>query len=154
MNKKKNKIEQEAGVITVAIVFLLISLVTMLAITVDLGNTYLQHIKLRRALDLAAVSVTNDFPLSTSASGKQNLQDKVEYIIFSNGIDLDKVDLDLEWTAISGTQAYALKMTLSTHTYQLFGKFLGKEYSNISVGNFIYASTNALGGREIKIIDA
>lgn len=155
MSKLKEIKEREDGIVTLVTVFLMLALTTMLAITIDFGNTYFMHIKMRNALELAAVSVSHDMPVANTSEAKDALRDKVTHIVYSNGLNEDEAELRVEWTAADDNKFMAVRLWLVSDIPQFFGGLLGTEYSHSTVGCFVYVTRDdaAEGGYQIHIID-
>ena len=74
----------------------LVILMLCLGLTLDLGNTYLLHLKMRNAADLAAASIGAKLPEENTDQNAEELCALAERIVEDNGIDLSTTAINCE----------------------------------------------------------
>lgn len=67
MNMKKGWIRQEHGQSLILVVFAIIALVAFVGLAVDLGLSYVERVRVRRAADAAALAAAAELPLENAA---------------------------------------------------------------------------------------
>ena len=102
---------EEEGEIAVFLACYMVILILCLALTADLGNTYLTHLRMRNAVDLAATSIGVQLPAAYSDGKMESLRSTAETIIQQNGVDLTEVTMTCEILQDSG-QIYAARVIL------------------------------------------
>lgn len=146
---------EERGEIAVLLACYMVILLLCLGLTLDLGNTYLLHLKMRNAADLAASGIGLQLPASYTASREAAMQSLAEQIVTANGIDLDDTELSFELIR-EGDLIYAAKVILYREVHHSFASLYLRRSSTIRVGNFVTISEDTAGasGYRIQIIDA
>ena len=84
---------EEEGEIAVFLACYMVILILCLALTADLGNTYLTHLRMRNAVDLAATSIGVQLPAVYSDGKMESLRSTAETIVQQNGVDLTEVTM-------------------------------------------------------------
>ena len=136
MKRLKN---EERGEILILITCAFSVLLLLLGLAVDLGNTYLTHLRMRNAVDLAAVTVSEQIPLTYSAGAKSEMEHMVETVIRQSGIDLDTTNLTCEILDGEGL-IYAARIILDREIDHHFASLYLNRTSTIHVGNLVYAT--------------
>ena len=108
MGRLMRRFKREKGEIAVFLACYMVILILCMALTADLGNTYLTHLRMRNAVDLAAESIGVQLPSTYSPEKLASLRSTAETIVQQNGIDLGRVNMTCEILQDSG-QIYAAK---------------------------------------------
>lgn len=147
--------QEEDGEIVVLLTCYMVILVLCLALTADLGNTYLTHLRMRNAVDLAATGIGVQLPASYSAEKMESLELTAETIVHQNGIDLSEVTMTCEILQDSG-QIYAARVILENKVNQYFAQLYLNRFSTIRVGDLVYVSADEAqaSGYAITVIDS
>lgn len=145
----------EQGEIAVLIACYLVILMLCLGLTLDLGNTYLLHLKMRNAADLAAASIGAKLPEDNTDQNAEELCALAERIVEDNGIDLSTTAINCEILR-EDKIIYAAKVILTCEVQHAFASLYTHNSSSIRVGDFVYITKNAAGesGYTIQIVDA
>ena len=151
----RNLKREEDGAIVVLLACYMVILVLCLALTADLGNTYLTHLRMRNAVDLAATGIGVQLPSAYSAEKMASLQSTAETIVQENGIDLSEVTMTCEILQDSG-QIYAARVILENKVNQYFAQLYLNRFSTIRVGDLVYVSADEAqaSGYAITVIDS
>ena len=133
----------------------MVVMILFLGITIDLGRTYLIHLKMRNAVDLASIAIAEDMPQVYTTSAENAMKAKVIDIIQRNGIKLSDKELICEIIKDKG-DIFAARIILTGTVKHYFASLYVNQDSKIRVGNLVYISTSAAAdeGYEIKILDA
>ena len=145
----------EEGEIAVFLACYMVILILCLALTADLGNTYLTHLRMRNAVDLAATSIGVQLPSSYSAEKMAALQSTAETIVRQNGIDLSDVTMTCEILQDNG-QIYAARVILQNEVTHYFAQLYLNRFSTIRVGDLVYVTQDAANaaGYKITVVDS
>ena len=146
---------EEDGEIVVLLTCYMVILVLCLALTADLGNTYLTHLRMRNAVDLAATGIGVQLPASYSADKMESLELTAETIVRQNGIDLSEVTMTCEILQDSG-QIYAARVILENKVDHYFAQLYLNRFSTIRVGDLVYVTADEAraSGYAITVIDS
>ena len=146
---------EEDGEIVVLLTCYMVILVLCLALTADLGNTYLTHLRMRNAVDLAATGIGVQLPASYSADKMESLELTAETIVRQNGIDLSEVTMTCEILQDSG-QIYAARVILQNEVTHYFAQLYLNRFSTIRVGDLVYVTADEAraSGYAITVIDS
>ena len=146
---------EEDGEIVVLLTCYMVILVLCLALTADLGNTYLTHLRMRNAVDLAATGIGVQLPASYLADKMESLELTAETIVRQNGIDLSEVTMTCEILQDSG-QIYAARVILENKVDHYFAQLYLNRFSTIRVGDLGYVTADEAraSGYAITVIDS
>lgn len=149
------KFKQESGEIAVILACFMAVILLCLGLTVDLGNTYWTHLRMRNAVDLAATAVALQMPMESTASNTASLRALAEDVVERNGIDLDEVDMTCEIFQ-SDDVIYAARLILSDEIRHQFAALYVNSSSTVNVGDLVYISNDAASssGYKITIVDS
>ena len=146
---------EEEGEIAVFLACYMVILILCLALTADLGNTYLTHLRMRNAVDLAATSIGVQLPAAYSDGKMESLRSTAETIIQQNGVDLTEVTLTCEILQDSG-QIYAARVILQNEVSHYFAQLYLNSFSTIRVGDLVYVTADeaSSSGYTITVLDS
>ena len=146
---------EEEGEIVVLLACYMVILILCLALTADLGNTYLRHLRMRNAVDLAATSIGVQLPSPYSAEKMVSLQTAAETIVQQNGIDLAEVTMTCDILQDSG-QIYAARVILQDDVKHYFAQLYVNRFSTIRVGDLVYVTQDEANsaGYRITVVDS
>ena len=146
---------EETGEIAVLLACYMIILILCLALTADLGNTYLQHLRMRNAVDLASTAIGIQMPCAYSPEKTASLQSTAETIVQQNGINLSDVTMTCEILQDSG-QIFAARVILENRVNHYFAQLYLNRFSTIRVGDLVYVTADEArdSGYSITVIDS
>ena len=146
---------EEDGEIVVLLTCYMVILVLCLALTADLGNPSLTHLRMRNAVDLAATGIGVQLPASYLADKMESLELTAETIVRQNGIDLSEVTMTCEILQDSG-QIYAARVILENKVDHYFAQLYLNRFSTIRVGDLVYVTADEAraSGYAITVIDS
>lgn len=155
MGRLMRRFKREKGEIAVFLACYMVILILCMALTADLGNTYLTHLRMRNAVDLAAESIGVQLPSTYSPEKLASLRSTAETIVQQNGIDLGRVNMTCEILQDSG-QIYAARVILQDEVSHYFAQLYLNSFSTIRVGDLVYVSEDAASssGYTITVLDS
>ena len=155
MGRLMRRFKREKGEIAVFLACYMVILILCMALTADLGNTYLTHLRMRNAVDLAAESIGVQLPSTYSPEKLASLRSTAENIVQQNGIDLGRVNMTCEILQDSG-QIYAARVILQDEVSHYFAQLYINSFSTIRVGDLVYVSEDAASssGYTITVLDS
>ena len=155
MGRLMRRFKREKGEIAVFLACYMVILILCMALTADLGNTYLTHLRMRNAVDLAAESIGVQLPSTYSPEKLASLRSTAENIVQQNGIDLGRVNMTCEILQDSG-QIYAARVILQDEVSHYFAQLYINSFSTIRVGDLVYVSEDAASssGYMITVLDS
>lgn len=155
MGRLMRRFKREKGEIAVFLACYMVILILCMALTADLGNTYLTHLRMRNAVDLAAESIGVQLPSTYSTEKLASLRSTAETIVQQNGIDLGRVNMTCEILQDSG-QIYAARVILQDEVSHYFAQLYLNSFSTIRVGDLVYVSEDAASssGYTITVLDS
>lgn len=155
MGRLMRRFKREKGEIAVFLACYMVILILCMALTADLGNTYLTHLRMRNAVDLAAESIGVQLPSTYSPEKLASLRSTAENIVQQNGIDLGRVNMTCEILQDSG-QIYAARVILQDEVSHYFAQLYLNSFSTIRVGDLVYVSEDAASssGYMITVLDS
>ena len=80
MGRLMRRFKREKGEIAVFLACYMVILILCMALTADLGNTYLTHLRMRNAVDLAATSIGVQLPAAYSDGKMESLRWKMQLL--------------------------------------------------------------------------
>ena len=130
-------------------VLILVALVIMVGLTVDLGNEYVTHLRMRNAVDMATLSMRSRFPFENTEENKETERGIISDVVYRNGIRGTKYTLSIEWQVTDdGESVYGAKIYLERIMHAYFSAFYKKADSLLKVGNLITVTENESGSYE------
>lgn len=155
MRRVLKRFKREDGEIAVFLACSMVVLLLCMALVMDLGNTYLAHLRLRNAVDLAAGAIAVQLPSQYSAEKTAELETMAETVVQQNGIDLNDVEMTCEILHDSG-QIYAARVILSHEVTHFFAQLYRNRLSTIRVGDLVYVSADqaSASGYSITVLDS